>query len=268
MRHFLFVSMLSCVSACGGSPSAPVAPTPPSTISTASSLTVTGLRIFGPEVMATGFVEVFVARVVYSNGSTGAATPTWKTDNPNIATIDADGRVTARGPGSVTLAASSEGAIGSFSLRVRSASALTDGAHLAITYDPDPAPGSSTPCGLYEPTPSWTFSMAIAETRGIGFTVKVETFSLSNEDGVTLYSDTTLADEYFSPNAEFVEEVCTSLAGSRSGFISDILEGADDRGNQLTFAGRLHLLPAPDVSPLSGRIGPVPMTPGALLRVR
>lgn len=70
------------------------------------SPTLGGLAITGPDSILTGTPTGYVASGTFTNGTTASLTPTWKTSNPAIATVDASGRVEGRSQGSFTLTAS------------------------------------------------------------------------------------------------------------------------------------------------------------------
>jgi hypothetical protein len=121
-------------------------------------------------------------------------------------------------------------------------------ANLAISYEPDPVPGSLTPCtGAFwrGQTPTWSNVETIKETQGVGFTLKVLTYNFYNQDGVLTLTGRFQENHYFPPYDEHVEDGCMALGGSPSGSFEEIVEGVDDNGNQLKFVRKLRLLPVP-----------------------
>jgi hypothetical protein len=230
------------VAACGEGRSSPTSPS--------SSSTAT-LAIVGPAVALTGTSVTYSLTVSLPGGGGGNARPTtWSIDNTGVATIlsasDGVGELTALGPGAATITAMYHGATVTQPLIVRDASEQTGGANLAISFSPDLPLSSPAPCPGYPLSPpTWSFTETIAETRGIGFKVEMATIALYGENGNQIYLSTDPEDYYFPPNSAFVEESCLSLFGWTSGFYMDGLNGADDLGNQLTFASsRLRLLPS------------------------
>jgi len=239
---------------------------------------VTDLTITGPALVPTGSSVKYDATATLSIGVTiYHANGTWNTDNEGVATIDSNGILTAQGPGTAAVTATYRNLSATATVRVSDfASKSSSGsASLAIGFQPDPVPGSLTP--LHGPlcmgaVPSWSFTEVFAETHGVGFTVKAEVVNLFREDGVLLRTSTIPEEYYFPPNSEFVEDLCTDLEESTSGFYEDVVHGIDDKGTELTFRRRLRLLAVAGASPTSSRISPGPIaTRGvarALRRVR
>jgi hypothetical protein len=91
------------------------------------------------------------------------------------------------------------------------------------------------PTGIDPGTPSWTFTEAITETSGVGFTQEHVSFTLYNVSGTQIYTDTVSEKHYFPANSTFAEEFCMSLGGQLSGFYADVYEGVDDLGNRRAF---------------------------------
>ena len=266
MRNVLLVSLGVFVSACGGSGSSPASPTP-------SQPTVLAITIVGPAVVPTGSSETYSVTAILSNGAkVNNATPTtWSIDNASVATIDDNGVLTVRGRGTATITATHQGRNATATVRVPVDNDNPGGANLVISFRPDPVPGSLAPCtGAFwaGQTPSWSMDEVFNETQGVGFTVKLEILNLYNQDGALIYHFSFPEDYYFPPSSEFVEDGCATLGGAPSGFLEEIEDGVDDRGNRLTFASRVRLLPVAGVSPASSRISPAPMAPGAVVRTR
>lgn len=82
--------------------------------STPSSLTISP----GTEMLRIRATETFTATLTYSNGTTQAVTPTWASSSAIVATVDANGRVTAVGSGTTSITAQHSGLTASRGLRV------------------------------------------------------------------------------------------------------------------------------------------------------
>ena len=239
------------VPACGGSSSSPVSPTPPQPTSpTPAQPTIVSLTVVGPSVVVRGSSATYTLTARLADGTpiTNATPVTWTTDNVSVATVTDQGRLTAHGPGTATITATYEGRSATAAVRVPVNNDNPDGANLAISFEPDPVPGSLTPCtGAFwrGQTPTWSSVETIKETQGVGFTLKVLTYNYYNQDGVLTLTISFQGDHYFPPYDEHVEDACMALGGSPSGSFEEVLEGVDDNGNQLTFAGQVRLLPVP-----------------------
>jgi hypothetical protein len=98
------------LASCGGSSSGSPAPAP--------SPTLTSIAIALAEFVFLGGSEQATATGMLSNGTSQAVTGTWSTDNPDVATVDANGRVTALRSGRVTVLFQSQGLTGSRATRV------------------------------------------------------------------------------------------------------------------------------------------------------
>jgi hypothetical protein len=94
-------------------------------------------------------------------------------------------------------------------------------------------------------TPTWSMTVSLTETQGVGFTLKELTYRYYNQNQQLLFSISFQDDHYFPPDDEHVEPGCVALRGSPSGAFEEILEGIDDHGNRLTFTGQVQLLPVP-----------------------
>jgi len=98
----VLVLLLGIVS-CGGGGGGPVTPTP-------SPPTVTGLAISSStDLLKINQSETFTVTATMSNGSTGTVTATWRSENPAVANVDANGRVTGIGSGETAISAESNG---------------------------------------------------------------------------------------------------------------------------------------------------------------
>src|SRR5262245_31279787 len=92
-------------SACGGSDSAAYSPSP---VPVRAGITVTGLTIFGPQVVPTGSDVTYSATATLSNGViTANVRPTiWSSENADVATIrsapDGIGELNAKRQGIAT----------------------------------------------------------------------------------------------------------------------------------------------------------------------
>jgi Bacterial Ig-like domain (group 2) len=251
------------LTACGGNDSPPVPLK--STISPTTQPTVAVFAIFGPDLVRVGASASYIGTATLSDGTLlrNPTSVTWSVDNSEVATIDANGVLTAIKPGEVTITATYEGKTASERIRVPVSNGNPGGANMVISYVPDPVPGSPARCKGFDPsTPTWSYKLILAETQGVGFTLKVYTWYLFDDNGSVVYSDSFPEEEYFAPNSVFEEDVCTSLAGGRSGYTEDIMDGVDDRGNWLTFVTntRLRLLPV-TASPASSPTSFAPIAP-------
>ena len=91
------------LASCGGREGGPTIPTSP-------SATVTGLSITAStDLLKINQSETFTVTATMSNGSTAAVTATWRSENPAVATVDANGRVTGIGSGETAISAESSG---------------------------------------------------------------------------------------------------------------------------------------------------------------
>ena len=95
------------VAACGGD-SSPSAPSPVAQSAPATP-TVTTLRIEGPDAVRTGFSSDYIASATLSNGTTQTVMPAWSSNDPAIAAVDGNGRVSGQTHGVVTLTAMHQG---------------------------------------------------------------------------------------------------------------------------------------------------------------
>ncbi len=148
----------------------------------------------------------------------------------------------------MTLTAIHEGQSATAVVQVPSNNDNPGGANLAFSYEPDPVPGSPAQCGgafWGTQTPTWNTFGIIKETQGVGFTLKSLTYNYYNEERQLTLTITFPENHYFPPYDEHAEDGCVALGGFPSGFFEEILQGVDDKGNELTFAGQLRLLPVP-----------------------
>ena len=213
------------------------------------SPTVVALTITGPRVVPRSSTGTYSVSVRLSDGhtSTHPGPVIWTTDNPSVATITDRGSLTALSPGSVTIGAAQEGRTATLVVIVP-ADNDPGGANLVISYDPDPAVGSSAVCGgafWGSQAPTWRLFEIIRETRGVGFTLRQLTFNYYDAEGQQTLTVSFTENHYFPPYDEHAEDGCVALNGARSGTFEEILEGIDDKGNTLTFVGRVRLLPVP-----------------------
>ena len=237
----LAVGVGALVSSCGESDSP--AATSPSPVSARAGLTVTGLTIFGPQIVPTGSDVTYSATATLSNGAiTANVRPTmWSSDNAEVATIrsapDGIGELNAKRQGMATISATHQGQVSTFIVDVQDARRPPAGANLEISFTPDPVPGRAMRCptGIDPGTPTWTFTETITETSGVGFTQENVSFTLYDEGGTVIYTDTFSEKFYFSANSVFAEEFCMSLFARQSGFYADVYEGVDDLGNRRAF---------------------------------
>jgi hypothetical protein len=119
------------VTACSGKSASPTTPTPTPT-PTVASVSVSGTS----SLQERGSTAQFTATVTLSNGTTEdrTASATWQSDNTAVATVSAQGVVTAVGEGAVTIMATVSNVRGSRSLNVKVAHRT-----------PDPPPGQRLP---------------------------------------------------------------------------------------------------------------------------
>ncbi len=95
---FLLLGLVSC----GGGEEGPP--------NTGPSPTVTGLSITSStDLLKINQSETFTVTATMSNGSTTAVTASWRSENPTVATVDANGRVTGIGSGETAISAESNG---------------------------------------------------------------------------------------------------------------------------------------------------------------
>lgn len=237
----LAVGVGALVSSCGGSDNP--ATSSPSPVPARGGLTVTGLTIFGPQVVPTGSDVTYSATATLSNGViTANVRPTvWTTDNADVATIrtapDGIGELNARRQGTVTISATYQAQVSTFIVDVQDTKRPQAGANLEISFTPDPVPGRAMRCptGSDVGIPTWTFTETITETSGAGFTQENVSFTLYDEGGTVIYTDTFAEKFYFPANSVFAEELCMSLFARQSGFYADVYEGVDDLGNRRAF---------------------------------
>src|SRR3954471_23169501 len=110
MRWFHLVSALALMTlaaGCGGQ--TPTAP---------ASATLKGLTITGVDAVLTGLSTLFTVTATFADGSSRSVTPTWRSSNPQVATVDSTGRVESRAHGTTILTASSEGQVVSKTVHV------------------------------------------------------------------------------------------------------------------------------------------------------
>ena len=267
------------VSACGGSDSP--AASSPSPVTAPAGLTVTGLTIFGPQVVPTGSDVTYSATATMSNGAiTANVRPTiWSSDNAEVATIrsapDGIGELNARQQGTVTISATYQAQVSTFIVDVQETRRPQAGANLELSFSPDPVPGRAMRCptGIDPGTPTWTFAETITETSGVGFTQENVSFTLYDEGGTLIYTDTFSERFYFPANSVFAEEFCMSLFGRQSGFYADVYEGVDDLGNRRAFTrtARLRLTAvggASGASSVPGQVSSQPIVRRSRQRIR
>jgi len=266
------------ISACGGSDG----PVPsPSTVPAPSEVPASpqvSVEIVGPRVVPTGSDVLYSATAKLTNGVVTNARPTtWTVDNVDVASIksapDGSGGFSAKQAGMVTLTATYQGHAGTLTVEVRGPQSIQSGANLEISFTPNPVPGRQRQCVGPDPgIPSWTFTETITETLGVGFTQENVSFTLYDDTGKPIYSDTFAEEYYFPPRSVFSEEFCSSLFANLSGFYADVYEGVDDLGNRRAFAGgRLRLLPVAATTAPAALFATPPQRPivrGSRRRVR
>lgn len=238
MRNGVSLLGITLVAACSGNVSAPLSPTP----------MVLGISIVGADVVLLGSTATYTVTAALASGDrvTNAMPTSWSTDNPRVATIDEDGRLTPRSAGTMTITATHQGRTARTLVRVPANNHNPGGANLVLSFKPDPVPGSPSPCpGVSLPgTPTWSFAAVTTETQGVGFSLKVESLYLYDETGQVVFADSGPDEDYLAGDSFVSHDICLSLLGQPSGFLAVIFEGVDDNGNQVTFAShRLRLLP-------------------------
>ena len=81
--------------------------------------TVTSITISpGTDMLKIKGTESYQATAAYTNGTTAAVTPAWRSDNPAVLTIEGSGRATANASGTATITAEHEGRSGTKLVRV------------------------------------------------------------------------------------------------------------------------------------------------------
>jgi hypothetical protein len=246
----------------GGNTNAPSSPTP----------AALGISIVGADVVFLGSTATYSVTVRFANGDRiNDAMPTsWNTDSPDVATIDAAGRLTPRRAGTTTITATHQGKTAKAIVRVPANNHNPGGANLVLSFRPDPVPGSPSPCpGTSLPrTPTWSFTAVTTETQGVGFSLKAEGLSLYDEAGQFFFGDMGPDEDYLPGRSSVSNEICLSLLGQPSGFFTVVFEGVDDHGNQVTFAShRVRLLPVTGSSAATfNRGSPAALPVGGLIR--
>jgi hypothetical protein len=105
--QWLVVAGLLISAACGGS-SSPGPSAVPQSLAISPRIDLVKIKAF----------ETLSAALTASNGQQTAATATWTSDAPAVASIDANGRVTGQGSGSATIAAQASGLRDTLPVRV------------------------------------------------------------------------------------------------------------------------------------------------------
>jgi hypothetical protein len=79
-------------------------------VGTSPTPTISGLAITSSnDLLKINQAQTFTATATMSNGSTAVVPATWRSDNPAVATVDANGRVTGIGAGETAISAESSG---------------------------------------------------------------------------------------------------------------------------------------------------------------
>jgi hypothetical protein len=147
---------------------------------TASGLTITPTL----DVLLIPSSQTLTATATFSDGSTRVVTPAWTIDDQRVATVDANGRITAVSPGAATLVASFEGRTTTMPLRaVPNYAGSWSGGYRQVACD---APDTSA-CHTYPPNvvpPPVLRLTAILEQRGASVAGRIEFFSNDRSGGV------------------------------------------------------------------------------------
>jgi len=115
-RHALWIVLAVTVTSCGGGSSSPTAPTAP--VAPAAP-TVTGVTVNGLDALRQNFFTNYTATQTLSNGATQTPTAvTWTSDNPGVASVEANGDVNGNANGTATITATVNGVRGSKTIRV------------------------------------------------------------------------------------------------------------------------------------------------------
>ena len=134
-KTFVYLLFTCSLVACNSkSDSTPTSPTPtPTPTPTVTSVTVNSATTAFTE---RGATARFTATVTLSTGATEdrTAAATWRSDNANVATVSADGVVTAQGEGQATITASVSNVQGTRGVSVR-----------LVRRTPDPVAGQRIP---------------------------------------------------------------------------------------------------------------------------
>ena len=238
-----FAIVLLLAPACDSTRESPVAP------SYNASTPAAQITIAGPDSVLTGLTGQFDATAKLASGATiYHATGTWGVDDERVATITDRGVLTGHNPGTAIVTATYREASASATVRILPkppSKPFPARANIVISYAPDPAAGSLSPCSVYDRgTPAWRYSMRIAETEGVGFTMKVAPGPVRRGRTTHLrrWRD---GDECFAPTP-CSSKTCLNLFGRPSGGIEDTLKGIDDNGNELTVTNRLIFSPVAD----------------------
>lgn len=102
-RLVLLLGLASALASCGGGGSS----TGPTSLPTP---TVSGLAIASStDLLKINQTETFTATATMSNGSAASVAATWRSDNPAVASVDANGRVAGVGSGETAISAESNG---------------------------------------------------------------------------------------------------------------------------------------------------------------
>ena len=120
IRHIAYVCVpaaMLCVGCSNKSSSTPSEPSPPSTQVTVTSVAVTGTNSFTEK----GATAQLTATATLSNGTTEnrTSTATWASDNATVASVSAQGLVTANATGDTTISATVSGVRGTRAINVR-----------------------------------------------------------------------------------------------------------------------------------------------------
>lgn len=109
----LALSPVSVAAGCGGGGSDGPSPAPPAAIATVAISPTTGQLIPGGTITLTA-----TARDAFGNTLTGRGTPSWSSTTPSVATVDANGVVTAVLAGTTSVQGTISGVAGSASINV------------------------------------------------------------------------------------------------------------------------------------------------------
>lgn len=108
-RLLIVLGLLASATACDRKPSN--APSPPLP-------TVTSLALAGADAVLTGVSATYIATATFADGTTQTGTTVWTSSNPDVASVDAGGRLEGRAQGSTTLTATYLGRSASKTVRV------------------------------------------------------------------------------------------------------------------------------------------------------
>ncbi len=119
---------------------------------------------------------------------------------------------------------------------------------LSLSFDPNPAPRSSSSCAGH--TPTWQFTAYLAETGGVGVTIAKFTVNFYDANGKYISTVTKTATDFanwFGPrpgsshiraNAKIYGKLCVWFHNHSSGSVVITFYGTDDNGHNISVSLR------------------------------